>query len=229
MAVYTPALMLQDGGADRREPSAIRSRSPTSSLKACLGIGALGRGGGRLPRRADCALWERLARRAGRRCSWSLALPLDRRDRLRARRAVDRLALVARARRARRRHEPLRPRRRRGAACSRSRPSRSPGPIRSRRSRWEEDWRVDAGRARARRGARQGLGRRHGAAARRRAPRRRLVALAPRSPAAAASSSSPPPARPPPAGPSAPPAPAATSAPPRPPRSASPPATDARR
>ena len=42
MAVYTPALMLQDGGADGRRPSAIPVEVAYVVVKACLGIGLWG-------------------------------------------------------------------------------------------------------------------------------------------------------------------------------------------
>ena len=93
MAVYTPALMLQDRRADGRTASAIPSRSPISSLKACLGIvlwgaavvGFLVHPAGRL---------GAPGRLRGRRAPGSCAAA-HRRDRLGARGPLDRLALVA--------------------------------------------------------------------------------------------------------------------------------------
>ncbi len=223
-----PALMLQDGGADRRQPRL----SGRGRLRLPQGLPRHRRSGARrwsASSSAPMRLWERLARRCRRRRSWSLALPLTDEAGF----ALWPLVVVGwhwwRARAGRRRHEPLHPRRRRDAAPRGRRLHPRPGPIRS---------------------SSIALG---GGLAGRRPPASQLVEArvqgsgagmeppptTPASPAAGGatrpdrrrrpSSSSPPPAPPAAAGRSAPPAPAATSAPRRAPRSASPPATDAGR
>ena len=73
-------------GRRRRSPraSAIRSRSPTSSLKACLGIGLWGAAVVGFLVGADARSGS-ASSPSPPACSWSWRLPLDRRGRLRAR------------------------------------------------------------------------------------------------------------------------------------------------
>ena len=134
MAVYTPALMLQDAG-----PMAASFGYPVEVayivLKACLGIvlwGAAVVGFLFAPH----GIWERIARLRRRRAAGA-GPAAHRRGRLRACGPVDRLALVAGATRrapgGRRPDEPLHPRRRQDDHAAPSPPSRCPGPIRSKR------------------------------------------------------------------------------------------------
>ncbi len=155
MAVYTPALMLQDRGpiaAGLR----LSGRGRLHRRKACLGIvlwgaAVVGFLVGRL------AFWERLARLRRRRAPGARAAA-HRRDRLGAGRDAGSASTGGGARRRRR------------AAMSLCIPAAGKVTVLAvsaftlswshsvEKTRWEEDWRVDARRAGDRRGAREGSG-----------------------------------------------------------------------